>query len=240
MSKNAIVFGATSGIGRVLAKILVTKGYKVMITGRRFELLKEIESENSKNYIIRQHDIMDINSSKQLFEELPSIFNKIDLIVHSSGIGEANYNLDWELDERTLQTNVFGATKIYQLAYNYFKDQGYGHLVGITSVASIRGNRFAPAYNASKAFQSSYLESLWMKSKKTKKANITITNVLPGFVDTEIVKGKTFWMASVEKASTQIYRAIKNKKRKVYVTKRWWLVAIMFKIIPLRLLIKLI
>ncbi|MFT4684998.1 MAG: short-subunit dehydrogenase, partial [Flavobacteriales bacterium] len=46
MSKNAVIFGASSGIGRELARLLVNDGYKVMITGRRVELLKEIQKEN--------------------------------------------------------------------------------------------------------------------------------------------------------------------------------------------------
>ena len=97
------------------------------------------------------------------------------MIVHNSGIGEANYDLEWEKDLPTINTNVVGATRVYQLAYNYFKKQGFGHLVSITSVASIRGNRHVTAYHASKAFQSSYMESLWMKAKRTKKAKINIT-----------------------------------------------------------------
>ena len=82
--------------------------------------------------------------------------------------------------------------KIYQLSYNYFKNQGFGHLVSITSIASLVGNRHVPAYHASKAFQSSYMESLWMKARKTKKAKITVTNILPGYVDTDIITDQRF------------------------------------------------
>ncbi len=238
MGKNAIVFGATSGIGQELAKLLVNDGYKVMITGRRLELLQKIQAQNREHYIIKQHDITDVDASEKVFEALPDIFDKVDLIVHNAGIGENNYNLEWDKDFPTLQTNVIGATRIYQLAYNFFKKQGFGHLVGITSIASIRGNRFVPAYHASKAFQSNYMESLWMKAKRTKKANIDITNILPGFVDTDIITGDTFWMAPLDKATKQIYKAIKNKKRKAYITKRWWLIAMLLKIVPPKILIK--
>ena len=238
MSKNAVIFGATSGIGRELSKLLVNDGYNVMITGRRLERLKKIQSENPEQYINKQHDITDINSTEELFKELPSIFDKIDLIVHNSGIMQPNFDLEWDKDFPTLQTNVIGATKVYQLAYNFFKTQGYGHLVGVTSVASIRGNRQVAAYHASKAFQASYMESLWMKAQRTKKAKIHVTNILPGYVDTDIIKGETFWMSSVEKATQQIYSAIKRKKRKAYITKRWALVAFVMKIAPVRLLMK--
>jgi len=105
-------------------------------------------------------------------------------------------------------------------------------------MASLTGNRHVPAYHASKAFQASYMESLWMKSKRTKKAKIHVTNILPGYVDTDIIIGDTFWMAPLDKAVNQIYAAIKKKKRKAYITKRWRLVALAMKIVPPGILIK--
>lgn len=238
MGKNAIVFGATSGIGEALANLLVKEGYKVLITGRRIDKLESIQALNPAQYVVKEHDITDINATNKIFEELPSIFEKIDLIIHNAGIAVPNFDLSWEKDLPTLETNVLGATKVYQLAYNYFKDQGYGHLVGVSSIASIRGNRQVAAYHASKAFQASYLESLWMKAKRTKKAKIDVTNILPGYVDTDIIISDTFWMASVDKAVNQIYAAIKNKKRKAYITKRWRLIAFVLRIAPARLLMK--
>ena len=238
MSKKAIVFGATSGIGRELARLLVKDGYEVMITGRRKERLDELQAENPEKYIVRKHDITDVADSETLFEEVSSKMQQVDLIIHNSGIGENNFSLEWEKDLPTLETNVIGATKIYQLSYNYFKNQGFGHLVGITSIASLVGNRHVPAYHASKAYQSNYLESLWMKASKTKKAAISITNILPGYVDTDIITGPTFWMAPLDKAVKQIYSAIKKKKRKAYITKRWRLVAFMMRILPPQILVK--
>ena len=77
-----------------------------------------------------------------------------------------------------------------------------------------------------------------MKASRTKKAKITVTNILPGYVDTAIIIGPTFWMSSLEKASKQIYRAIKLKKRKAYISRRWTLIGLLLKIIPVKLLIK--
>lgn len=238
MGKNAIVFGATSGIGRELAKLLVRDGYSVMITGRRMERLEELHTENPKRYLVRKHDITNIEDSKVLFEEIPSKMPQVDLIIHNSGIGENNFSLEWDKDLPTIRTNVLGATRIYQLSYNYFKQQGFGHLVSISSIASLVGNRNVAAYHASKSYQSNYLESLWMKARRTKKADISITNIIPGYVDTDIITGPTFWMAPLDKAVKQIYSAIKKKKRKAYITKRWRLVAILLRVLPPQILVK--
>jgi short-subunit dehydrogenase len=235
---NILIFGATSGIGKELAKLLVNDNHTVVITGRRLEKLQEIKNSNPEKYIIRQHDVTDLNSSDTLFDEILKELKTIDLIVYSSGVGEANYQLEWEKELPTLETNVMGATKIFGLAYQLFHKQGYGHLVAISSIAAIRGNRHVPAYFASKAFQKNYLESLWLKGQKSK-AEIYVTDIIPGFVDTAMAKGATFWMADSQKATKQIYQAIKKKKKRAYITKRWRLVAIFLRILPARLLLKM-
>ena len=229
--KNALIIGATSGIGKELAKLLVDDNYKVVITGRREKLLQEIKETNPTNYVIKVHDVTNLDSCEMLFDELKNELKNIDLIVYSSGVGDPNYKLEWEKELPTLETNILAATKIYGLAYNLFRKQGYGHLVGITSIASIRGNRHVPAYFASKAFQANYLESLWLKGKRSK-AKIVVTDIQPGFVDTSMAIGNTFWMSTTEKATKQIYTAIKKKKKKAYITKRWRLVALLLKNIP--------
>lgn len=229
--KKAIVIGASSGIGKELARLLVNDGYYVAITGRRQEELETIRQTNPDKYFIRQQDVTQIAASEKAFKELVQELKTIDLIVYSSGVGEPNYELDWNKEIPTLETNVLGAVKIYGLAYNLFKSQGYGHLVGISSVAGVRGNRHVPAYFASKAFQSNYLESLWMKAKRSK-SSISITDIVPGFVDTKMALGDTFGMASLEKATKQIYSAIKRKKKKAYITRRWRLIAGVLRLLP--------
>jgi len=235
--KTALIIGASSGIGKELAKLLAEDEYKVIITGRREKLLEEIKATNPENFVVKVNDVTDLNACESLFYDLKNEFKTIDLVVYSSGIGDPNYELAWEKELPTLQTNVISAVKIYGLAYNLFRKQGYGHLVGISSIASIRGNRHVPAYFASKAFQANYLESLWMKGKRSK-AEIYVTDIQPGFVDTSLALGTTFWMASAEKAAKQIYTAIKLKKKKAYITRRWRLLAFVLKIVPSSLLFK--
>jgi len=230
---NAIIFGGTSGIGKTLAMLLVNDGFKVVITGRRLDLLNEIKATHPQQISVKQHDVQDIEHTEIVFKELINELKIIDLIIHCSGIGYENPELDWDKEHETIKTNVLGATRIYNLAFNVFKQQGFGHLAAISSIASLRGNRESPSYFASKAYQVNYLESLYFKSKEIKGNKVYITDIRPGFVDTKMALGSAiFWMVSLDKASKQIYSAIKRKKRRVYISKRWNLIAWVLKIVP--------
>lgn len=237
--KNAIVFGATSGIGKSLTEILIKEGYKVAITGRRLEKLEALQAAHPNQILFKQNDIQDVEDVENVFNEIVVEFKTIDLIIQSSGVGFVNPKLEWDKEEQTILTNVLGVTKLYVLAYNLFKKQQLGHLVGITSIASIRGSRAAPDYFASKAYQKSYLEGLYIKTKSIKSKKVFITDIRPGFVDTPMALGdEIFWMVPLEKAVRQIYIAIKKKKRVAYISKRWILIAWVLKLAPAWLLKK--
>lgn len=226
--KKAIVIGATSGIGKALAKILVEENYRVGITGRRALKLEEIRNSNPAHYISKSYDCTTESNSDNL-TELTNKLGGLDLLIMSSGTGNVNSELIYSEDEKTLDLNVKAFTEVMNWAYNYFKEQGKGHIVAISSVAGLRGSQHAPSYFASKAYQINYLESLRKKAKKP----IYITDIRPGYVDTAMALGdKKFWMSSLEKASKQIYSYIKRKKDVGYVSKRWVLIAFALKIIP--------
>jgi short-subunit dehydrogenase len=230
---NAIIFGATSGIGKQLIEHLIKDNYKIAITGLRQELLETLQKAHPNKISIYKHDVQDLEASINVFNSIVSEFKTIDLVVHSSGVGYENPDLDWQKEYDTVKTNVLGATRIYDLVFNQFIIQGFGHLAAISSIASLRGNRESPAYFASKAYQVNYLESLYFKTKEIKGGKVYVTDIRPGFVDTKMALGdEVFWMASLEKATRQIYKAIKRKKRKVYISRRWVLIAWVLKVVP--------
>lgn len=230
---NAIIFGATSGIGKTLASFLIKENYNVAITGRRKSLLEIIKAEAPNQYSIYENDVQKIEQTETVFNRIVAHLKTIDLVIHSAGIGFENPNLEWEKEYDTIKTNVVGAMRIYDLVFQLFQKQTFGHLVAISSIASLRGNRVAPAYFASKAFQVNYLESLYLKTKEIKNRKVYVTDIRPGFVDTKMALGDgVFWMVPLEKASKQIYSAIKRKKRRVYISKRWNTIAWVLKIVP--------
>jgi short-subunit dehydrogenase len=230
--KRAIVIGATSGIGKAFAEILAENGYKVGITGRRTALLEEMKSGKPASYFIKTLDVTEAKSIAEKLPELTAEIGGLDLLAISSGTGDLNENLDFNIELGAIETNVIGFTCLADWAFNYFANQKYGHLIGITSVGGLRGNRQAPSYSATKAFQINYLEGLRQKTAFLK-LPITITDVRPGFVNTGMAKGEgIFWLAPVHKAAMQIYRAVIKRRKIVYVTKRWRLVATILKRIP--------
>lgn len=230
--KKAIVIGGTSGIGRGLAEKLIDNGWTVGITGRRIELLNEKKENSNDKVFIQDHDITDLESSDAKMESLFNKLGRVDLVIVSSGVSELNQDLEWKTEKKVIETNVNGVAKVYELVFSNFKKQGYGHLVGVSSIASLRGNRYCTSYSASKAFQANYLEALRCIAKN-EKLNIQITDVQPGFVDTPMAKGDgLFWVAPVNKATNQIYLAILRRDRKVYITKRWRFIAWVMRLAP--------
>jgi len=230
--KKAIIIGATSGIGKGLAQKLADENYVVGITGRRKELLDELKSQKPNLFIPKTFDITDTNKIVENLEYLTKQLGGLDLIIISSGTGDLNENLEYEIEKRTIETNVMGFTCIANWAFNYFENQKSGHLIAISSVGGLRGSRIAPAYNATKAFQINYLEGLRQKATKLK-SQIFVTDIRPGFVDTAMAKGDgQFWVASVDKATKQIFDAIKRKKKIAYITKRWKFIGTILKRIP--------
>ena len=229
--KKAIVIGATSGIGNELAQILVQNGYKVGITGRRLAELERLKKRNPEHFTVSSFDCTKENNSKKL-NDLVDQIGGLDLLILSSGTGNLNESLDFEIENKTNLLNVNAFTEIVDWTFNYFKKQGNGHLVAISSIAGIRGSRIAPAYNASKAYQINYLEGLRQKATKVKMP-IYVTDIRPGFVDTDMAKGDgQFWVATKEKASRQIVGIIQRKKEIGYVTKRWWVIAKLLWLVP--------
>ncbi len=230
--KTAIIVGASSGIGQALAKILAKDGYRVGLVARRVALLQELHQAIGQQAVIKPIDIADTSEAIAQFAELIQELGNVDLIVISAGIGFINPELDWAKERDTIAVNVTGFAAIANVAMQYFLKQGRGHLTNISSIAALRGSGEAPAYNASKAFESNYLAGLRHKVAKLR-LPITITDIQPGFVDTAMAQGEgLFWVASPDEAARQIYRSIQRHRKHAYVTRRWRLIAWLFKLAP--------
>ncbi len=230
--KRAIIVGASSGIGKELAKLIKHEYGIVGLAARRLSLLEALQQELLGQAHISHMDISKPEEAVIKLRELIQAMGGLDLLVVCSGAGYENPDLKWEYERETIDVNVKGFTALACAAMQYFIKQGSGHFAAISSVAALRGSGICPAYNASKAYMSNYLEGLSCKAGAYGK-NIAVTDIKPGFVDTAMAQGEgLFWVAPPEKAAKQIFRIINKRKPGGYVTKRWGLIALLLKIMP--------
>lgn len=230
--RNAIVVGASSGIGRELARLLAADGYGVGLLARREPLLTELAREIRTPVWVKPLDLARPDDARDRLRELVAAIGDVELFVISAGTGAVNFGLDWEPELDTIGVNVAGFTAAANVAVEHLRARGRGHLVGISSIAAIRGGRDAPAYNASKAFVSNYLEGLRLMFRRAG-LPVAVTDVKPGFVDTRMAQADhLFWVATPQQAARQILAAIRRRRSHVYVTRRWRLIAWLLKLAP--------
>jgi short-subunit dehydrogenase len=237
-AKRAIVIGASSGIGRALALRLAREGYAVGLTARRLPLLLELQAEigsrgpRSAGCPVRQMDVSDTARAMALLEDLIEEMGGADLVVLNAGTGHINPDLAWEPEEETIGVNVLGFAAAANVAYRHFVLRGTGHLVSISSIAALRGSGVAPAYNASKSFVSTYMDGLRHKLARLH-LPVAITDIQPGFVRTAMAQGPhVFWAASPEQAAEQIWQAIRRRRKRAIITRRWRLIAWLMRLLP--------
>ena len=229
---NILIIGATSGIGKALYEKFVSEENHLGIVGRRANLLEELQLQHPDNTFAYAADISKQDEVEQAIHTLCEKLGNIDIAIVCSGIGDINPSLVYALEHPTIETNVKGWTFVIDMIYHIFEKQGYGHLVAITSIGGLRGEPMSPAYSATKAYQINYMEALRKKAFKSGE-HITVTDIRPGLVDTAMAKGEgLFWVMPVDKVAHQIYAAIRHKKSKAYVTKRWHVLGIINKNLP--------
>jgi len=229
---NIVIIGATSGIGKALFEKYASENNRIGIIGRRAHLLDELYQKYPSKTIPAKADITNLEKIEQTINTLHKELEHIDIAIVCSGVGDINAMLDYAVERPTIDTNVVGWTFVINMLYHIFERQEHGHLVAITSVGGLRGEPMAPAYSATKAYQINYMEALRKKAYKSGNV-IRVTDIQPGLVDTAMAKGDgLFWVMPVEKVATQIIAAIRKKKTKAYITKRWHILAIINKFLP--------
>ena len=215
-TRTVVIVGASSGIGEALAHELHRAGWRLGLLARRLDRLEALRETLAPETVVCGLDVAQVDAAAT-FERLLEELGRVDLVIISAGTGH-NGALDWELDVDTVTVNVLGFMAVAQVAMHHFLKRGRGHLVGISSIAALRGNR-AATYAASKAFQSVYLDGLRDLARHSGHP-IVVTEVQPGGVDTAMLKPdrplpavvRRLLVASPAKAARQILRAIQKRK----------------------------
>lgn len=227
MENTSVIIGCSSGIGKALLDLHIEQNLPVIAASHKPESI----TVNSPNVELVKLDLKNQETVENQLSELFSIPN-IATVHLVSGTGHLNPELATDLALDTTSLNCDGFSRAALASARYFQKQGHGHLIAVTSVAAIRGSSIVPSYNASKAYQSSFLEGLRCKFQNSK-LPVHITEIRAGFVDTAMMQtDKAFWVASPEKAARQIFATTKTKRSIVYVSKRWIIIGMLLRIMP--------
>ena len=224
---KAIVIGASSGIGREVAKLLIAEGWTVGVGARRVDLLHTLGAAAVES--------IDVTKETSI-EHLWSLIYKIggmDLFFYASGIGKQNRELKKDIELATVQTNGLGFTRMIGEAYRYFAEMGQGHIAAITSIAGTKGLGPAPSYSATKAMQNVYLQALEQQAH-ARGLKIRVTDIRPGFVDTALLSGdfKYPMMLKPEQVAKEIVSAIKSRKHIRVIDWKYRLLTALWRRIP--------
>ena len=164
----ALVIGASSGIGAALTEHLANNGYFVAAVARRETLLAELcESINEASTegpraLSYSHNVTNYDEVPGLFQKIAADLGGLDLVIYVAGAQPAMTAEEFNFDKDAAMTrvNLLGAMAWLDQAALRFQRAGKGHIVGISSIAAVRGRRLNPGYNATKAGFDTFLEGL--------------------------------------------------------------------------------
>lgn len=185
--KRIIVAGASSGIGKQTAVTLSRLGAEVILLARREERLREVihelEGDNHTYYCI---DLSQTEKIEPLIRQIVEKKGKVDGLVYSAGISIDTplHLMKKEKTAKVFDTNLFGYMECVKAVCKKGVYNGGLRIVGVSSVASLIGNNSHESYAASKAGMDAFMRCV--ASEQAKKG-ISINNVAPGWVKTEMV-----------------------------------------------------
>lgn len=237
--KRAIIIGATSGLGREVARTLVKQGVIVGIAGRRVERLKELQQEFGQERVhIAEMDVTTQEATDQLDSLIAKVGNP-DLLLYASGIGKQNPELNPEIELNTVATNSMGMVRLVAHFLRYVKQSASydakhkAHIAVITSVAGTKGMGSAPAYSATKSMQSTYLSAL-AQYVRMYDIPALFSDIRPGFVATEILNPEKHYpmLMTTAQATRHILQGLKRKRRVIIFDWRFRLIVFFWRLIP--------
>jgi short-subunit dehydrogenase len=247
MGATVVITGASAGIGRALAVEFARRGYNLGLTARRMGVLEELRDQivatPGCSGLRVELASLDVSQEDTVADALRSLFaalGGVDVVLVNAGVNDITRVGQGDLakESRLIRTNVIGAIATVDASVEHFLARGRGHVVGITSLASLQPLNEQAAYCASKAAFSMYLKVARLELKGR---NIAFTEILPGFVQTDIVEGVDIgqlpFAISSEQAAREIATlVVKRARRGIVPAFPWTLLRPLLGHVPQRLI----
>jgi len=236
MPLKIIITGASSGLGKALAKHYASLGATLGLIARNKTSLEALVNELPDTVsVFYDIDVRDAESMQSAAADFIQRYGCPDIVIANAGISQGTlteYAEDSKVFESILATNVTGIVNTFQPFITVMRTQGKGNLVGISSVASYRGLPGASAYSASKAAANSYLESLRVEMYGS---GVSVITICPGYIVTPMTANNPFQMPFIMTAETtakKIVHIINHKKSFSVIPWQMGIVAGILKLLP--------
>ncbi len=232
---RVFITGASSGIGAALARHYATQGAQLGLLGRNQQRLDALASELACDCAVYATDVRDGQSLQHAAQDFIQRFGVPDIVIANAGVSSGTLTEQAQhlaTFRAIMEINVLGMVHTFQPFLKAMKHRAQGQLVGIASVAGLRGIPGASAYSASKAAAISYLESLRGELAGT---GIGVTTICPGYIRTpmtDINPYKMPFLMEAGVAARKMARIIANGQR--YAILPWQMAVLgrLMKLLP--------
>lgn len=217
---RALITGASSGIGRDIAKELSQKGYDLILVARNLEKLNEVKEKLETNIETVSMDISNPENCKQLYEK----YKDIDILVNNAGFGDCGYfdktNLEKEL--QMINTNIVAYHVLTKLYLKDMKAKNSGKILNVASIAGFMPGPLMATYYSTKAYVVRLSEAIREELKK-ENSKVQISILCPGPVDTNFnkVADVQFALKGLSSEYVAKYTTDKLFKEKFYIVPGW-------------------
>lgn len=215
--KLALVTGASSGIGRDMAKDLAIRGYNLILVSRDEQKLQELKQELKVEVTVIPMDLANSENCKKLYEEVKNKFGTIDILINNAGFGEFGFFTETNLEKEIalINTNITAVHILTKLFLKDMKQVNKGHILNVASIAGFLPGPLMASYYSSKSYVLRLSQSIQEELKK-QKSDVKISVLCPGPVNTNFnnVAGVKFGLPSFTSehvAKYTIKRMLKNK-----------------------------
>lgn len=191
MKKTALITGASSGIGKELARIHAEKGGDLVIVARRREQLddlkKELEEKHSVQVTVIAKDLARPEAGQEIYDEVKAAGIGVEYLINNAGFGGRGkfHERDWSQDLAMIQLNVVTLTALCRLFLPEMVARDHGRILNVSSTASFMPGPLQAVYYATKAFVTFFSNAV---AEELHDTGVTVTALLPGATETEFAQ----------------------------------------------------